>query len=220
MESRCSQLGGVMQTLFDGLFPRFCLRCGVEGTTLCLPCREAYQPGPMPPACRTSSLDGCVALGWYRDPVLRGAIRLSKYYGDPDVWEVIESWIRASSIEARFPEGPWAICPIPLHKARERERGFNQAEWIAEILSSVTGWPLARVLRRASWTDPQARKGTPQRKIGDLDGIFETTLEPFSRVLLCDDVMTSGATMDAAACELRGAGVRAVWGFTLARGSA
>jgi len=160
-----------------------------------------------------------VSLGWYRDPVLRAAIRLAKYHGDPAVWGVIERWIRASSAPARLPDGSWTISPVPLHKARERERGFNQAERMAQIFSEVTGWPKETLLRRTDWTDPQARKWKQERRLGDLEGIFEITTQPPARILLCDDVMTSGATLDAAAHELKAAGAEIVWGFTLARGS-
>jgi predicted amidophosphoribosyltransferase len=166
-----------------------------------------------------TSVDGCVALGTYRDPVLRAAIEQAKYVGDQDVWRVIDGWIHGATIEALLPAGPWTICPIPLHKARARERGFNQAERMARILAGVTGWPSEMLLSRMFWTDPQARKQNQERCLGDLEGIFEVTNWPSARILLCDDVLTSGATMDAAARALKAAGACEVWGFALAMGS-
>jgi predicted amidophosphoribosyltransferase len=172
----------------------------------------------MPDGVRTEALDGVASLGWYRDPVLRGAIWQAKYIGDERVWDVIERWIRGSAVEARLPLRPWVVAHVPLHAARCRERGYDQAKRIADILARHLGLPEEDMLTRKSWTDPQARTGSHDRALGDLEGAFRAVGQPPQFVLLCDDVFTSGATMDAAARTLKDAGAEVVWGFVLGRG--
>ena len=96
---------------------------------------------------------------------------------------------------------PLPLVPVPLSRARRRERGFNQAELLARGLADETGWPLVNLLRRSRTGSQQARLGRRRRAANVLD-VFEAECRrppdgPRS-VLLVDDVVTTGAT--AAAC--------------------
>lgn len=234
MEGRLRPLARIKDLILDGLFPRFCLRCEKEGRWFCDDCLLSQTFPPLPSHCvfchadtaghRTcfacqsdTGLDGCLSLGWYKDRVLQQAVRLWKYHGDPSLWTLIQRWISQTDIFSRLPDGPWTISPIPLHTARARERGFDQAAWIAWAVAAKTGHPFQLLLRRSEWTDPQAQRGTHDRERGDLDGIFQVRRDLPNRILLCDDVVTSGATLSAASRALKAAGVETVWGFTLAR---
>jgi ComF family protein len=110
------------------------------------------------------------------------------------------------------------VVPVPLHSQRFAERGFNQAEQLAGILCSVRGLHLdANRTRRVVATPSQQGLGRSARKAnlrhafavdGDLSG---------QRVLLVDDVMTTGTTLNTLALEVRGAGASWVGAVTLAR---
>ena len=164
-------------------------------------------------------------MGHYSDPVLRRAIHVWKYYGQKEVQEVIMKWLCASKLIFQMPslnttQDRWCVQAIPLHFKRYRERGFNQAEVIAQIICTQSGLPYKDMLVRQAFTPSQAKRAHEQRKVGELDGIFSLRF-PFENetsVFLCDDVITSGTTMDAAAKVLKEAGAKTVWGIVLAKG--
>jgi competence protein ComFC len=228
------QIGNKVSWL-DYLFPRFCFGCNKEGVLWCNDCQEGHllYPGQQEcPFCaregfvQTCSecnllthLDGLFALSPYGDPVIRRAIRLWKYAGDQEAVPVIEKFVRAYVVKRHLTFVPECISFVPLHKRKKRLRGFDQAEQIAAIVSSACGREKKELLIREKMTTSQASIDQSSRLVGDLDDIFSVRGEMPKKVLLCDDVFTSGSTMDAAAKCLKQAGVEEVWGFVLAKGS-
>jgi ComF family protein len=112
-----------------------------------------------------------------------------------------------------------AIVPVPLHPARQRERGYNQAELLARRVSRATGAPLrANGLRRTRATAVQMTLHAAERKANVADAFAaEPAVVRGADVLLVDDVCTTGATLDACAVVLKAAGAGAVFGLALAR---
>lgn len=225
----------IAQTFIEGLFPRFCARCGKEGSDFCAACLQEYLPGPAIRACafcgekdvlgRTCAscalethLDGCVSLASYGDPTVRLTLQGWKYQGNRRLERAIFHWVRSLAAPEWFPAGDWAVTSIPLHPARRRERGFDQAERISQALAESLGRPSAVLLRRTHWTEPQARRGASERRLGELDHAFAAAAPVPPRVILCDDVVTSATTMDAAALALKRGGAEVVFGFSIARG--
>ncbi len=219
--------------VLDTFFPRFCVRCSREGSACCESCLEAYVPRAPEASCafcgtagsprtcascqRETSLDGLTALSAYGDPVVRKALKAWKYVGDEAYRDVVERWVRRSDLDLPL-ELSAPLVPVPLHVTRRRERGFDQAERFAEQVSTMTGRPYTSLLARIHRTHAQAQRGHAARLVGDLDGIFRIEDDVPEAVILCDDVFTSGATMDAAAKCLKEAGAETVWGLVLARG--
>jgi predicted amidophosphoribosyltransferase len=117
------------------------------------------------------------------------------------------------------PVKPWVVMPVPLHEVRKRQRGFDQAEVIAQEVGKLYCVPVVPLLERVRKTAPQARREA--RQVGEMDEVFAVVsgIEVPKFVLLCDDVFTSGATMDAAARVLKEAGAQMVWGFVLGKGA-
>jgi ComF family protein len=112
------------------------------------------------------------------------------------------------------------IVPVPLHKIRRRERGFNQAELLSKRLSKRLGLPHQGVLLVRKLPRPDKHLLTSSERWEAVRGAFAT--RPGSqvdkrRVLLVDDVMTTGATLDACAKALREAGAAEVLCVTVAR---
>jgi len=222
--------------VFDLLFPRFCLRCGAEGTAWCETCASSFAPIPPSAQCafcgepgswrtcrgcdRQTYLDGLVAVAPYGNPIIRKALTTWKYHSDPEMGRVVDLWIRqaAASRDAfSFPSGS-TITHLPLHASRRRHRGFDQAEEVAKSLSSAIKLPYQALLSRTTATASQAKRAAGERMVGDLDNVFSAQGLVPRKIILCDDVCTSGATMDAAAKALKEAGAEIVWGFALARG--
>ena len=109
--------------------------------------------------------------------------------------------------------------PVPLHKSRERERGYNQSVLLAREVSKHTGIPVGEdLLRRTRDTAPQVSLASPEERGRNIEGAFECAADVAGlRVLLVDDVVTTGSTMSACAAPLMEAEAAAVRGLALAR---
>ncbi len=227
--------------LLDAVWPRVCAHCRepIKGTEppLCPRCRAALRPA-QPPYClrcadpgRPSSLycsrcssgrPACRlirAAFWYRGPAV-SLVHAFKYRGRKEAARAAGSWM-ARAFE-RYPELglPDALTAVPLHARRLRLRGYNQAQLIAEALGRELRVPVLPLLRRARATRPQWRLGRGER-LQNLRGVIAAAegagRARGMRLLLIDDVCTSGASLEACAAALREAGAGPVDGFVFAR---
>lgn len=232
MESRLGRLA------IDALFPRFCIGCEQEGTLWCSGCESAWWPAPFRVGCpfcgeknalsRTcvscrehTFLDGLMAFASYANPVVRSAIAQWKYVGDRSIERVLYGWLMRAVPIFSSSIGEAVFAPVPLHPQKRRARGFDQAGMLCDWLSELFNSPAHDLLSRAYATESQAGRERTQRKLGEFDNVFlvDRSLDFIpERVILCDDVFTSGTTMDSAAYALKQAGVQEVWGFVLAKG--
>ena len=111
-----------------------------------------------------------------------------------------------------------AIVPVPLAGGRRRLRGYNQSELLAREISRRTGLPLAgRALIRRRSTPPQTRQPDEETRRRNVADAFQRGRPVAAGVLLVDDVMTTGATLDACARVLRDSGAAPVVVLTFAR---
>ena len=225
-----AQRGG--NGFIDILFPPRCGGCGASGSLWCVAC-QASVVFVLPPWC-----DKC------GEPFVRGLC--SKCRAQPLLVEQIRSvaiftgqlrqaihrfkYERLSSLKVPFGilladywnahslTADW-LTPVPLHPARERERGYNQSDLLAQGLSRRIGVPvLPAALHRTRRTAVQMQLNASERK-QNVDGAFDC-VEPRmrgARVIVIDDVCTTGATLDACAAALLQAGAMSVMGLTLAR---
>jgi len=112
------------------------------------------------------------------------------------------------------------VVPVPLHKDRQRERGYNQAELIARPLARRLGLNIERYLLARTRPRPAQLVLSRTEHWKSVRGAYATreglTVDNL-RVLLVDDILTTGATLDACARELKEAGAAAVLGLTVAR---
>ena len=111
------------------------------------------------------------------------------------------------------------LVPVPLHHRRERDRGYNQSELLAREVAKLSGLPDDRgLLRRTQNSRPQVSTATISERRGNVEGVFECVAEVGGgRVLLIDDVATTGATVSACAGALKDAGASYVAALVLAR---
>ncbi len=115
---------------------------------------------------------------------------------------------------------PEVIIPVPLHRRRRRQRGYNQAEILAREFSKLCAILMSKkIVKRYRYTSPQKKLDRGQRS-RNLRDAFKVTehLGQVKRVLIVDDIYTTGSTIDAIARELKEKGVQKVWFFTISIG--
>jgi len=168
-------------------------------------------------ACRSGlrGFDRAASYGFYEGP-LRGLIHLFKYSGMKPLARPLGAFLeRAIPIDQEFD----AIVAIPLHWRKRWQRGFNQAELLARQISKRRRVPVVAALRRKRSTAVQATLASAGRR-RNVAGAFEIRSKAAvkgKRLLLIDDVMTTGATASACASVLKRAGAKSVSLVTLAR---
>lgn len=227
-------LRAVGSKLIDLLFPPTCVGCGREGAFLCPACVAGVHrlPPPLCPACgrpliREEWCPSCrrwkLDIDGIRSPfalqgVLRQAIHRFKYGGFKALSAPLAELL-AQSLDSR-PLPAEVLSPVPLHPRRLRDRGYNQSGLLARELGRLTGLPVEeQTLFRHRNSPAQAR--TPdaeerRRNVSDAFGCRGHALRG-KRVLLIDDVCTTGATLNACSSALKTAGAASVWGLALAR---
>ncbi|HEV7672702.1 MAG TPA: ComF family protein [Thermoanaerobaculia bacterium] len=215
------------ETLARWLFPVACLGCGRqlaggEALHLCIACRARLRPAPPVPApSMLPRSGGPIALRilslWRYEPPLDAVILALKfrrldYLGRHLAHEL------AAAFGGQLGTAD-LVVPVPLHWTRRVARGFDQAERIAVPLAARLGLPVARALVRRRATRAQASLGRAAR-LANLAGGFRVDRARAvagRRILLVDDVATTGATLEAAASVLLAAGAAEVFALTAAR---
>lgn len=224
--------------LLDVVFPKFCLACGKEGYWLCQECRETKLlfRAPACPICSKRNFSGVVCEACaercalrrflapfsYHDGLVRELIHTYKYEGVRELKRTFAEEVLKFLEFYGVKVPPSAVLvPIPLHRSRERERGFNQAKLIADELGTRWGVGVASLLKRKRATEQQIEMASYSKRRENVAGAFEVK-DPAAcsgqTVILVDDVSTSGATLYEAARALREAGARTVWAIAIAKG--
>lgn len=224
----------------DTLFPISCLSCGKENVWLCDDCLEKIprQPFQVCPNCEKIAtrkgtlcqncrgkipLKGLLVAAKYHEQNLAKLIHFFKYKFIEDLHIPLGKILIASFLENNLPI-PDAIIPVPLHGRRLRWRGFNQSELLAYYIGMnlIPGLeiPVLNALKRKKYTSPQMKiKKFKARKenIRDVFGIEEKETIKNKRILLLDDISTTGSTMNECAKVLKENGAKEIFGIVLAR---
>ncbi len=227
------QLTKLKGMALDLLFPQWCVGCGKEGSFLCCSCSQSL-PRIAPPLCPRCGkpqpggilCPGCV--GWQTeiagirspfrfDGVIRQAIHQLKYRNLRALVVPLARLLRDYIITNPVPGD--VLVAVPLHQKRLRERGYNQSYLLARELGKLVGLPVVDdCLVRQRHASPQARTSGVKERRSNVTNAFTCRNHELrdKKVLLIDDVTTSGATLDACASALKTAGTVSVWGLSLA----
>lgn len=216
------------------LLPERCLVCsesGASGLDLCPACRDAlpWNAGacrmcalPLPALDAEQLCGACqrkppplalVASACVYAAPVDGLLRRFKFHQDLAAGRLLAALLQARC--AGLPR-PQAVLPVPLHSARLRQRGYDQALELARPLARALDLPLGTGLQRVRATAPQSELDAPARR-RNLRHAFAVQAPLPPHVALIDDVMTTGATLHAAALALRRAGVARVDAWVVAR---
>ncbi|MBU0766567.1 hypothetical protein KKF55_02165 [Patescibacteria group bacterium] len=110
------------------------------------------------------------------------------------------------------------LCPVPLHWSRRFSRGFNQSELLSNIVGAKLNIPVQNLVKRIRPTGHQVGRTRSERLVALKDAFRCTSINPPLRVIMIDDLATTGATMDECAKALKQAGVERVEGWVVAHG--
>jgi competence protein ComFC len=234
----------LLDTVLELFYPSNCVGCGQPqdlGALLCNECRETLTR-IQAPFCRCCSrpFEGiitgefccpncedrapafaCAVSNYQAKGVLRDLIHRFKYGREFYLRGVLTEYLTEAMQDARIQANPVdGLVPVPLHPTRLRERGFNQADALAETLSKRTRLPVLRCIQRRRYTSTQTqfdrvermqnlRNAFALRKSNDVRG---------KHLVLLDDVLTTGSTLHECALVLRAAGAESVRAITVARG--
>ena len=181
---------------------------------------------------KKTALKGLYAAGHYQDPVLREMIHAFKYHSIEILKKPLAELVIAYIQKELFTNQPivyrlkdCVLVPVPLTLRRKINRGFNQSELLALEIAKYLDAPVMNLLKRNKFTGPQAEISDWKKRKENISGVF--ALSPVDRfpkpidyfkVILVDDVSTSGATLEEAARVLKQAGVKEVYGLVVAKG--
>jgi ComF family protein len=207
-----------------------CAECGKRARRIeepfCERCSEPFE-GAITSAFTCTNCAGrdlqfdCAVSAYLSRGVVREFIHRFKYERHFYLRHQLARWLAASLEDPRIRAAPaHALVPVPLHSARYREREFNQADELAMLLSRQCRLPVLRALRRTRYTTTQTRLDRHER-MENLRGAFRVrqTADVSGRhLILVDDVLTTGSTVDECARVLRQAGAASVRVMTVARG--
>lgn len=232
----------VKKFVLDLILPEFCSGCQKEGGILCESCLKklrqtfiypkCFYCGARSPAgkrapagrtCLSCQKNTCIYAFFssfpYSNPIVKILIQKLKYkrafriaaiFGE----ELSEYFLKMSP---KIPANS-LIIPIPLHKNKYRERGFNQSELIAEFLSKKIKITNLAALKKIKSTPDQTELSGAERK-KNIKGVF-LVIRPEQikgkNIMLVDDVKTTGSTLEEAAKVLKKAGAKRIWALTIA----
>ncbi len=209
------------EAALDILFPRVCLNCEkflngenefvcdtcfslikINSAFFCPVCRGRLPD--MEKTCHPKSQFVLAPAGEYSDPILQKIIQSFKYQGveslAPILGELLIRYVK--NCELQIPQlSNYLITYVPLHKSRERQRGFNQAKLVAEFVAGHFGLPLVESLERIKKTEPQAKMKNKEERLKNISGCFKIINSDSVKeknIILIDDVFTTGDTINEA----------------------
>ena len=227
-------------SIFDYLYPKFCLGCGKFGTYCCSRCVENIPKLQFLkcPVCGRPSIDGYTHIRCKKRFEIDGLLSLYPYVGVVKraikqmkyrfAFRVLGDVLQQVSVnqlmcwKKRMGYANIVVVPIPLHVSRLHFRGFNQSDSIATYIANQLNVQVTRnVLIRKKKTVPQVDMMSRGERLNNMKHVFEVVythqLGHNPVILLIDDVFTTGATMRSAASVLKKHGVKTVWGLTIAQ---
>lgn len=225
--------------IIDYLLPKQCIFCGKFSQDVCKECADRFFIRKASQYCHVckkpsksvhqecqnkTSLDGAFICIEYNKSVLKiiETIKYSFYHKYVDAIAVFY----AEMLRKQFGDcEDLILVPVPIHKKREWARGFNQAKLIAKELAKLTGFETVDLLIRIRNTRTQVGLSRKER-LTNLDEAFALNESKVANwgnyihkpIILIDDVMTTGTTLEKCALPLRGNGAGKIFAITLTRG--
>ncbi|MDD3678753.1 MAG: ComF family protein [Patescibacteria group bacterium] len=226
-------LNKLKNLLIETIFPSYCLGCRRIGSFVCGDCFEKIikiksqtcpfckkiSPGGATcPNCKSkASLEGVLSFGYFKDDLMREIVYRYKYEGLFAISEIISDWllnlVNQQSIDFDL------ITFTPLSRKRKNKRGYNQSEVLAKKISKKLKIPCEPLIEKRRETKPQVGLGRKERILNLKNAFFikKRVNLTSKRIVIVDDVITTGSTLNECAFVLKNAGAKKVWGLTIAK---
>ncbi len=209
----------------DACFDKIALNSGVQ----CHICGLRNTKGTCKKCRKKTPLKGLLAASQYENPILKEMIHQFKYQSveslKEPLAELIVAYIAKELLIDKLANS--VLVPIPLTLKRKINRGFNQSELLAKEIGKFLNCPVINLLKRKKFTSPQAEISDWQKRKENISGAFCLSTsyphfyrfrKPIIKIILVDDVATSGATLEEAAHVLKSAGIKEIYGLVVAKG--
>lgn len=209
------------------LFPSFCIKCKKNTQEnpkslrwLCVECHRLLQPKWQKVSHKPEIDESFYIFDYEKDKLAQDTIRSLKYRWVKDIAETLCVYIEKERSNIKKLEFDF-IIPVPLHKQRLRERGFNQSALIAQKIFEISQKEILEdIIKRKTYRKPQAEIKKRDLREKNIEGIFEIVNKEKIQgktILIVDDVATTGATLKECARTLKNSGARKILSFTLAQ---
>ena len=224
----------MMELFINILFPKQCFGCSKFGNFFCALCQnflnaQQYQRciicqapslgGWTHPKCKTSSKpERLITFFDYHSQLFKKALTTAKYNHIPTVFDELTQIATTRLQNDNHLISNFVLCPVPMHPSKQRFRGFNQSQIICQVFAKSFTLAIDPILQKVKATREQKTLIKIQRQTNLNNSI--TILQPDSlptKVLLIDDVTTTGSTFLASTKILKSAGVKEVWCIALAQ---
>lgn len=227
----------IAKTVLDLIFPVVCISCKTEGSYLCCSCdkqikRNEFQLciycnkqspfGKTHEACKSDlGIDGLISAVPYKEKLVSKLIEFYKYQFIKDISGTISRFM-ITEIENQELQNYFAdffVIPLPLHYSKLKWRGFNQSEIIAQQITEHFNWNFhTKLLMRAKKTKKQAELEGQERILNVQDAFLAASDLTGKKIIIVDDVCTTGSTLKEACKALKSAKAQEVWGLVFAQG--
>jgi len=202
---------------FDFIFPQKCVGCKKNGKYICDACFFKIKKGRV--LHKKGEFEKVFIL-FEHSAIVRDLILKLKYKFISDLSDEISNICVDEIKQLNLDKENFVIVPIPLHKNKFKKRGFNQSEIIAKRISKKLNWEMnTNILLRTKNTKQQALLSKKERE-QNIKNAFcinqKYKIETNKKILLFDDVWTTGSTMNEAAKEFKKLGIKNIYGMTIA----
>ena len=230
--------------ILEAVFPTFCVSCKTKYRGWCcdtcwqkitfikrLSCPSCHQDEIMGKFCNNCApnkhLDGLWTSHYYSETTIKEMIHTLKYNGTRELAKplgnLLTITLKIHSVPPTWhavPKNDWIVTAVPLTKKRERQRGFNQAELIAQHVAERGGYQFEKVLKREHFKKTQIELSN-EKRVSNVKNAFTVNNNHSvnnAAIIIVDDVYTTGSTLEECARVLKISGAKEVWGLTVARG--
>ncbi|MFH1668046.1 MAG: ComF family protein [Candidatus Komeilibacteria bacterium] len=225
----------VLKIILDFIFPLQCINCNAPNYNLCPKCESqiALRTKKQCPLCNkeqnnndicqnckpNTSLDKIIICADYENNILQKTIHAFKYKNVSSLCEPLSNLLIRRFKEEKTPQ-QFIIIPTPLHRKRQLERGFNQSELLAKVFAQKFNYQInTKILHRQRNNAHQADLNKKERLINIKNCFVIKDVDQIKNknIILVDDVVTTGATLNEQAKLLRTAGAKKIWAIVLAK---
>ena len=211
-------MSGFFSGILDLLYPRkcaFCRRITRDGRMVCPECEKNLPfPAKEQEQQNIPPLALCLAPLYYTGKVRESLLRY-KFHGAAAYCGIYAEFM-AGCLQRHGVEAD-RVSWVPLSRQRLRRRGYDQAKLLAEQVSKRTGIPCERLIIKTKNNPAQSGRKSREERAKNVQGVYRAIgVRPGERIILIDDIVTTGATLKAAATELLGAGAASVTGLAAA----